>query len=595
MSVVLVDNKGRGRRFNDINCVTSSQRHYLVDGQSDIFKCNEIWSDVSTFPTSPTQQFVVNGTDSEREAMNEQYYWLFGDAFHGGIAFRNDSTSMTRYMYDTATETIATVQGIPKTGWFYLYLNELLDGNINIAEPYQYEIQSWQTGGCLKGQYANVYPTTPPSWVLEFAENPFSSLPEGFGVQTTWDYFLPDIPTGSTRNSTGIDGLNLEIAGVTVGFVISPFIYGGSRTAKIEWYSGVEKRTNDPDEEAPESSTGGGNGIPQESVDIDFPNLPPEMLTNSGLINMFNPSSQDLKDLVDYLYTQPDAFYTNVKKLWANPMESIISLSIIPFTVEQLGSKELKFCGVATGLNFPTVNQYCIVDCGYIDLPEEYASFLDYGAFTKIKLWLPFIGIVDLNPDDTIGGRITIQYNCDLFTGECLAFVKSTKTNEGQEIRFDSVIYCFKGNIIESAPITGNSYQALYSGVLGLVDHVALATVDPIGGAKGMASDIISPKVNVQRSGTATGNSGMLGEYKPYVIIERPVRNRPANNGKYNGYPLNMTIALNGSFYEGKEEKFMVGSGFTIVRDGTVRIYNTDITNTELSMIKDLLESGVII
>ena len=589
MPNVFVNNNGVGVRFNDINCITNSGFHYLIDGQSDRFDCANIWEEVKNYPTTPTQAFVVNGTDAEREAMNEQYYWLFGDAFHGGMAFKNNGSSMTRYLYDTGNEALDTNANIPITGWFYLYLNEWLDGVI--TNDYQYEIQSWQSGADLRGQTVVIHPTVPPTWTINTASTGLSTLAEGFGVQATWDYFGTDSPTGCIRNSSSSDGINIEIAGQTVGFKISPYIYAGSRTSKIQWYSGVEKRDPDPDEDAPESGIGGGDGEPQESIDIDFPELPPEMLTNCGLIDMFNPSSQDLKDLIDYIYTQPDNFYTNIKKIWANPMDSIVSLSIVPFTVTQHASKEVKFCGVATGLNFPTVKQYCEIDCGYIDLPEEYASFLDYGAFTKIKIWLPFIGIVDLNSDDCIGGRITIKYNCDLFTGECLAFIKSTKTNSGKQIRYDSVIYTFKGNILESAPITGNNYQALYSGVLGLVDHVALATVDPIGGAKGMASDIISPKVNVQRSGTATGNSGFLGEWKPYVIIERPIRNRPANGGKYNGFPLNATAGFDGKIDGNSVE----GSGFTIVRDGTVRIYDTDITSEELDMIKNILESGVIV
>lgn len=598
MSETYVSNLGISFRFNDINNI--NDHRYLVDGQSDKFDCAWLWSYVKEYPVNPTQPFITSGTDAEREAMNEQYFWLFGDAFKGGIAFANNGTSMTRFLYATSTETYLSSANIPTTGWFYIYLNEFFQME---SSEYAYIVESWQSGGELKGQNVVIHPTVPPTWTIGWATTSFTALSNGFGVQATWDYFGLDAPTGVINNPTPSDGLNIEIAGHTVGIVLSPFINGGSRFTKVPWYDFVEKREKDPDDDAPESSPAGGDGTPQDSIDIDFPDLPPDMLINSGIVNMFNPNASDMQSLMEYIYSQPDAWYTNLKKIWANPMESIISFSIVPFSVDQGASAEIKFCGVGTGIYMPTVlSQYKSVDCGFLDLPEEYASFLDYGAFTKIKCWCPFIGIVDLNTDDVIGARLTMKYNIDIFTGECVCFIKSTKQVERNHVDYNSVIYAFNGNCLMQAPLSGNNYQGLYGSILNLATHVALPVVTPsktavqavtsVAGAMGSAgSELISEKVNVQRSGTAVGNTGMLAYYTPYVIIERPVRNRPANNGKYNGYPLNATGNLNG--YIGGAD--MAGSGFTIVRDGTVRIYDGSITDAELQMIKDLLESGVII
>lgn len=598
MSETYVSNLGISFRFNDINNI--SDHRYLVDGQSDKFDCAWLWSYVKEYPVNPTQPFITSGTDEEREAMNEQYFWLFGDAFKGGIAFANNGNSMTRFLYATSTETYFSSANIPTTGWFYLYINELFSME---ESEFAYAVESWQGGAELKAQNVVIHPTVPPTWTIGWATTPFTALPKGFDVQATWDYFGVDAPKGVINNPTTSDGLNIEIAGHTVGIILSPFINAGSRFTKVPWYDFVEKRDKDPDDDAPESSPAGGDGTPQDSIDIDFPDLPPDMLINSGIVNTFNPSASDMRSLMEYIYSQPDAFYTNLKKIWANPMESIISFSIVPFEVDQGASAEIKFCGLGTGIYMPTVaSQYKTVDCGFLDLPEEYASFLDYGAFTKIKCWCPFIGIVDLNTDDVIGARLTMRYNIDIFTGECVCFIKSTKQVERNHVDYNSVIYAFNGNCLMQAPLTGNNYQGLYGSILNLATHVALPVVTPsktavaavTGAAAAMGSagsELISEKVNVQRSGTAVGNTGMLAYYTPYVIIERPVRNRPANNGKYNGYPLNATGNLNG-YIGGKN---MVGSGFTIVRDGTVRIYDGSITDAELQMIKDLLETGVII
>lgn len=602
MSITMVSNLGNSFRFNDINNI--SDHRYLIDGQSDRIDCDWVWGYVRTYPQNPTQQFITSGTDAEREAMNEQYFWLFGDAFHGGMAFRNDGSSMTRYLYDTGTETMRTTT-IPTTGWFYLYITEYLSMD---DYGYDYEVQSWQSGAELRGQNVVIHPTVPPTWTIGFATTPLSSLSKGFGVQATWDYFGVDAPTGIINNGSTLDGINIDIAGTTVGLILSPFLYGGSRNTKIGWYNLVEKRDSDPDEDAPESGPSGGDGEPQQSVDIDFPGLPPDMLVGSGIVNMFNPNSTDMTSLMEYIYSQPDAFYTNLKKIWANPMESIISFGIVPFTVEQNGTAELKFAGVGTGIMMPVLkSQYKSIDCGELRLPEEYASFLDYGAFTKIKCWCPFIGIVDLNTDDVIGATLTMQYNVDVFTGECVCFIKSTKQVDRTNIKYNSVIYAFNGNCLMQAPLSGNNYQGLYGSILNLATHVALPVVTPsktamaavAGAAAAMGSagsELISEKVTVQRSGTAVGNTGMLAYYTPYVIIERPVRNRPGNNGRYNGYPLNATAKFNGSLVDTDGNSLaLTGSGFTVVRDGTVRLYNGTVTDQELQMIKEILETGVII
>lgn len=603
MSETYVSNLGNSFRFNDINNI--NDHRYLVDGQSDRFDCAWIWSYVRTYPVNPTQPFISSGTDAEREAMNEQYFWLFGDAFKGGIAFANNGSSMTRFLYATSTETYLSSANIPTTGWFYIYLNEFFQMQ---DSGYAYIVESWQGGGELKGQNVVVHPTVPPTWTVGWATTPFTNLSNGFGVQATWDYFGVDGPTGVINNASTTDGINITIAGVTVGLVLSPFINGGSRFTKVPWYDFVEKRDKDPDEEAPESGPSGGDGEPQQSVDIDFPGLPPDMLVGSGIVNMFNPNSSDMNSLMDYIYSQPDAWYANLKKIWANPMESIISFGIVPFSVEQNGTAELKFAGVGTGITMPVLkSQYKQIDCGQLRLPEEYASFLDYGAFTKIKCWCPFIGIVDLNTDDVIGATLTMKYNVDVFTGECVCFIKSTKQVDRTNIKYNSVIYAFNGNCLMQAPLSGNNYQGLYGSILNLATHVALPVVTPsktamaavTGAAAAMGSagsELISEKVTVQRSGTAVGNTGMLAYYTPYVIIERPVRNRPGNNGRYNGYPLNATAKFNGSLVDTDGNSLALsGSGFTVVRDGTVRLYNGTVTDQELQMIKEILETGVII
>ena len=357
----------------------------------------------------------------------------------------------------------------------------------------------------------------------------------------------------------------------------------------------------DPQDDQGNSTSGGGDGSPQVSIDVDFPELPPSDLLDSGIIKMYKPTKSILKSVINYLYTQPDQFYTNIKKIWANPMDSIISLTMMPFDVNaDGGNDDIHFCGVNTNIQCPWVKtQFVKVDCGTVRpddmLKEEYNTILDYSNYTKVRCYLPFISTVELNTDDVMGATIHIEYNVDLLTGECIANIKCTKSDPQYNIQYNSVIYSFKGNVLSSAPITGNNYQQLYSGIMNMVTAVALPSPQAVAG---IASDVVGQKVSVQRSGTMTGNSGTLGDYTPYLIVEKPIRSLPENNGKYVGYPLNMTGKISaGIKVSDSPPTYRKMSGFLQAEKDSFRCddFTNEITDEEAMEIVSFMEGGIII
>ena len=330
----------------------------------------------------------------------------------------------------------------------------------------------------------------------------------------------------------------------------------------------------------------GGNGEVRQSYNIDQPELPPDLLLNSGIVKMYSPTPEQMNDFVNYIYSAPEQILINFKKIWNDPMQSIISLATVPFEVPKKAYTEIvKFCGQSTNVAmYPLASQYFQLDCGDLTLPEETNSFLDYNGNTTIKCFLPFCGIVDLSTNDVVNATLNLIYNIDLLTGDCLISIKCTKNDDDYEINYSSPLYEFKGNILAQAPLTGNNYQQLYKGVIGLVTATALPT---------NASRIVdasinlatSQHVNVQRSGSIVGNSGELGEYFPYLIVECPIVSTTDGMYEYQGLPTNMVKTL----------ESLEGTGLTYVQKDTLRLKNMICTSEECDEIIQLLESGVIL
>lgn len=342
---------------------------------------------------------------------------------------------------------------------------------------------------------------------------------------------------------------------------------------------------HDSQEDGGYSETGGGGGIPQESVDVDFPELPPSILLASGIVKMFRPNVTQMNNFVNYIYSAPEQIITNFKKLWANPMDSIISLALSPIAVPTGNNEEIKFCGVGSGVVAPVITeQYIKIDCGTLKLDEEYNTLLDYSNYTQVKCFLPFFGFVDLNADEVMNAEIHIEYNVDLLTGEALAVIKCTKFKQIGRVKIDynSCLYQFKGNLLSQVPLTGNNYQQLYSGVINLVTAVALP--NPVSVA-GVANDLLGQKVTTQHGGSLTGNGGALGEYTPYLIVTKPIRHLPENFQNRLGYPSDL-----GQF------TFEQYNGYLEVDRDSLKFNDIPyITSDEMEELKNILESGVII
>ena len=337
-----------------------------------------------------------------------------------------------------------------------------------------------------------------------------------------------------------------------------------------------EPEETDPYSPGGSSGTGGGTGnFDGTGDDIAIPGLPTLSAVDTGFITLFNPSISQLKSLSDYLWSGFDL--NTFKKIFANPMDCILGLSIVPVSVPNGELKEVSVGNIPTGVSMTVAaSQYVIVDCGTLNVNEFWGAYLDYDPYTKAEIYLPYIGTHPISVDDIMGKSVHVVYHIDILSGACTAFVKCG----------GSVLYEFIGQCSSSIPVTGNDWTNVINGVLSV--SAAIGTMVATGGvtapmaASAIASTAVnSMKSNVEKSGSMSGTGGMLAVQTPYLILTRPRQAMPASQNKFMGYPSFITSKL-GSL-----------SGYTVVEE--IHLENISGTEQELSEIENLLKTGVIL
>lgn len=365
----------------------------------------------------------------------------------------------------------------------------------------------------------------------------------------------------------------------------------------------------DPELDAftPTSDTGTGFGVGGNIPDLpvspsypgsnmSFPDLPTgASALGFGRLTLFKPSATNLANALDILYSDSDestleTIIESCKKWWYKPEQYCVSLMISPVNATASQSKSVKFGKYDSEEVTPYVSdQWQITDCGTINIPLKFGSFLDFEPLAKLKIYLPFIGLRSLNANECIGGTLSIKYYTDMLTGVsvCMVLVSRTGSN-------NTILYTFDCNVGMQIPLTSENYSNVISNLLsaGVAAGVSAATfgVGAIGaaaaqagaiGAAGSAANALSGmgSPDLTQSGNLSANSGMLCYKKPYVCIQMPVPTTPANFSSEKGRPSNIYMNLGSC------------SGYTVISNLHADISGA--SDKEITMIKDAFRKGV--
>lgn len=242
-----------------------------------------------------------------------------------------------------------------------------------------------------------------------------------------------------------------------------------------------------------------------------------------------------------------------------------------------------------TGKNIDMQYQHNLI--GEYTIPKFFDSFLDFAPYTKIKLYLPFAGTIDLNPADVTGRKISIDSGIDWISGNIVYSVEV----EGEYAK--SILYTASGNCTADIPLSATDFSGRCSALLSattvaagsMIGAALIPAASPLAaiGASALAGykALETGKSDVkQLSGSNVSNNGGLSPMTCYLLIERPVVALPGDAA---------TFASHYGFAASTAGKLINYSGFTQCSD--VHLENISCLEEEKSEIEALLKEGVIL
>lgn len=403
-----------------------------------------------------------------------------------------------------------------------------------------------------------------------------SFMTDSYGETNTFDNFAVFLPDENHLGSMVVPPNNIS-------WTVSDDISNTAKTLINSYFQNnppnPHKPSSDPYAKDPdgESGTGGGTGSFDGTGDnIDTPSLPTLSSVDTGFITLFNPTIAQLKELASYMWNGSLFDLNTWQKLFADPMDAILGLSVVPVAVPNGDTGEVKVGNISTGVSMTkAASQYVVVDCGTINVNEYWGGYLDYDPYTKAELYLPYCGIHQIATDDIMGKAVHVVYHVDILSGACCAYVKCG----------GSVLYSFIGQCASSIPISGTDFTNVINGVISAA--VSVGSMVATGGASAplavpalAQTAVNSMKPSIEKSGAMGGTGGMLAVQTPYLILTRPRQALPARQNTFTGYPSFIT------------EKLGDLSGYTEIEK--IHLENISATESELSEIENLLKSGVI-
>lgn len=324
------------------------------------------------------------------------------------------------------------------------------------------------------------------------------------------------------------------------------------------------------------STPGGGGGSfdPGTGDYIGLPSVPGIGGSDCGLWTIYTPTPYQLNSLADYLWNP--TFEQQISKIFSDPMQSLIGLTVVPFSVPASANAEIKVGNTDTGVYAQLADsRYMRFTCGSITVPAITNSYLDYQPHTAISIFLPYCGSHDLDINECSGATLSVDYTVDIITGACVACVSH---------QAHGVLYQFTGNCGMTIPLSSLSHDELLASIL--TGAGALVATVASGGAAAPASvgvvasaTVNALKEHVQKSGNVTGVSGWLGVQKPYLTMHFPNVSIPAYQNSISGYPSNIYARLGDL------------RGYTEIEK--VDMVGIPATAEELEEIERLLQEGV--
>lgn len=156
---------------------------------------------------------------------------------------------------------------------------------------------------------------------------------------------------------------------------------------------------------------------------LHFSVVQPPSEERVDFFTIYEPTNANMKKINDAIFINAaDGTTINVQQYFSSYKKFYCKIPVA-------GYKQLKGGRYDFGEQAPYVKEHTIVvDCGSVEIPEQNQSLLDYSPFSRLTIYLPFIGFQELDDKVVVGHTLKVQYVVDVLSGRCLAqlYVDST-------------------------------------------------------------------------------------------------------------------------------------------------------------------------
>jgi len=297
-----------------------------------------------------------------------------------------------------------------------------------------------------------------------------------------------------------------------------------------------------------DSEPAGGTGTYTDTNDVpSVPASPYSILDGLGAngVHMYIVNQTQYGAVLDALWgtgTLSDALWQRWQNYKFNPLQGIVSSHFLPVELlpSSSGSAVIRMAGVDLSPTTAAVadSQVGRYDLGTLDIPEYFGSALDYSPYTQMRLYLPFCGMIEIDPDRVTGGRLSVSYLCDAMSGDVVAYVRCYDRTGAC-----TYMYTASGNAAVTLPVTGNDQgtgQQL-SALSGIV--MGAVTGNPLGIASGAVS-LLSTQQHMQQTGSFAGSVSLISDLTCRLQIIRPAPSKPAHGQELRGRPSDIGCTI---------------------------------------------------
>ena len=279
--------------------------------------------------------------------------------------------------------------------------------------------------------------------------------------------------------------------------------------------------------------------------DVDF-NMDVGTNSNIGLLTKtYAITENQLKQIGNKIWT---GYFTElIDALNSSPIENIISVKSFPFEITGGTSKQIMLGNVEMGVNgneLPSNYSPIKVIKSDFEITPKFSGllkWLNYSPFTNIQMFLPYVGIVDINPQLVMGKKCTLKYIYDVILGNCQAclYVKD-ENNKTVEIGK------WSGQLAIDIPITASNAVRMGVGHLtGTLDAIGNFFKGNFGNSFMDLIGVATQPFHSMTKGSPSSSCDSFDMQNAYLIIDSPVYKYPSEFGHIYGYPCELYLYLN--------------------------------------------------